>query len=165
MRISVDPLVEWHGFACIPVPGEKGYSLVISKAGDWTTARIEEPPKRIWIRGIPAYGVLRITPLFRRCVFVATGSGIGPCAPCIFEQRVPIKLLWASPNVRETFGDKLVDEILKASPDALIIGEHRFRVLEPESMLNTLALLTRHQEARQAGHSQAHAPPGPRVRC
>jgi hypothetical protein len=30
------------------------------------------------------------------------GSGIGPCAPCILEQRVPIRLLWTSPNVRET---------------------------------------------------------------
>ncbi|KAJ3555227.1 hypothetical protein NM688_g2696 [Phlebia brevispora] len=120
VRISNDPLMEWHGFACIPLPNEKGFSLVVSKAGDWTTEKITEPPKKLWVRGVPCYGVLRITPLFRRVVFVATGSGIGPCAPCIFEQRVPIRLLWTSPDVRKTFGDKLVDDILKASPGAVV---------------------------------------------
>ncbi|PIL22505.1 transporter [Ganoderma sinense ZZ0214-1] len=119
-RISDSPLMEWHGFATISEPGKTGYSLVVSRAGDWTTKMIEQPPKKIWVRGVPCYGVLRITPLFRRVVFVATGSGIGPCAPCILEQRVPIRLLWTSPNVRETFGDKFVDQILAASPGAVV---------------------------------------------
>ncbi|KAF4617144.1 hypothetical protein D9613_005935 [Agrocybe pediades] len=119
-RISDNPLMEWHGFATVPVPGQKGYSLVVSKAGDWTSKQIENPPTELWVRGIPTFGVLRIVPLFRRVVFVATGSGIGPCAPCILEQRVPIRLLWTSPNVRETFGDEFVDSILGASPGAVI---------------------------------------------
>ncbi|KAF5369283.1 hypothetical protein D9758_002722 [Tetrapyrgos nigripes] len=119
-RISENPLIEWHGFATVPEPGKKGYSLVVSKAGDWTTKQITEPPAHLWVRGIPTCGVLRICPLFRRLVFVATGSGIGPCAPCILEKRVPIRLLWTSPDVRKTFGDKLVDSILDASPDAVI---------------------------------------------
>lgn len=122
-RISENPLVEWHGFACIPEPGRTGYSLVVSKAGDWTTKQINEPPTHLWVRGVPCYGVLRITPLFRRVVFVATGSGIGPCTPCILEQRVPIRLLWTSPNVRQTFGDELVDAILEKSPGAVIYGK------------------------------------------
>ncbi|KAI0699277.1 nonribosomal peptide synthetase 12 [Cerioporus squamosus] len=119
-RISESPLMEWHGFATISEPGKTGYSLVVSRAGDWTSKMIEQPPKELWVRGVPCYGVLRITPLFRRVVFVATGSGIGPCAPCIFEQRVPIRLLWTSPNVRQTFGDKFVDAILEASPGAVV---------------------------------------------
>ncbi|KAH9480438.1 Adenylate-forming reductase 03009 [Psilocybe cubensis] len=119
-RISDDPLFEWHGFATVPVPGEKGYSLVVSRAGDWTAKQIQNPPTHLWVRGIPTFGVLRIVPLFRRLVFVATGSGIGPCAPCILEKRVPIRLLWTSPNVRETFGDEFVDAIVGASPDAMI---------------------------------------------
>ncbi|TDL22237.1 nonribosomal peptide synthetase 12 [Rickenella mellea] len=119
-RISESPLLEWHGFATVPEPGMKGYSLVVSKAGDWTTKQIQNPPKELWVRGIPTCGVLRIVPLFKRLVFVATGSGIGPCAPCILEQRVPIRLLWTSPNVRQTFGDKLVDSILAASPNAVV---------------------------------------------
>ncbi|KAF7416084.1 hypothetical protein PC9H_002344 [Pleurotus ostreatus] len=119
-RISESPLFEWHGFATIPEPGKKGYSLVVSRAGDWTSKQIADPPKELWVRGIPTCGVLRIVPIFRRIVLVATGSGIGPCTPCILEQRLPIKLLWTSPDVRKTFGDKLVDSILSASPDAVI---------------------------------------------
>ena len=103
-------------------PGKKGYSLVVSRAGDWTSRHIENPPTHIWVRGIPTFGVLRIVALFRRVVLVATGSGIGPCAPHILEQRVPIRLLWTSPNVRQTFGDELVDSILEKSPDAVIHG-------------------------------------------
>lgn len=123
VRISESPLMEWHGFATVPVPNQKGFSLVVSRAGDWTAKQIQEPPTHLWVRGIPTFGVLRIVPLFRRVVFVATGSGIGPCAPCILEKRIPFRLLWTSPNVRETFGDEFVDSILSAAPDAVIYGE------------------------------------------
>ncbi|KZV88846.1 nonribosomal peptide synthetase 12 [Exidia glandulosa HHB12029] len=119
-RISESPLLEWHSFATVAEPGKTGYSLVVSRAGDWTGKQIANPPTHLWVRGIATCGVLRIVPLFRRLVFVATGSGIGPCAPCILEQRVPIRLLWTSPNVRQTFGDKFVDSILDASPDAVV---------------------------------------------
>ncbi|KAF8967152.1 nonribosomal peptide synthetase 12 [Flammula alnicola] len=104
-RISDNPLMEWHGFAT---------------SRDWTAKQIMNPPTELWVRGIPTFGVLRIVPLFRRVVIVATGSGIGPCAPCILEKRVPMRLLWTSPNVRETFGDEFVDQILGASPDAVV---------------------------------------------
>ncbi|EJD44029.1 nonribosomal peptide synthetase 12 [Auricularia subglabra TFB-10046 SS5] len=119
-RISESPLLEWHSFATVAEPGKTGYSLVVSRAGDWTGNQIANPPTHLWVRGIPTCGVLRIVPLFRRLVFVATGSGIGPCAPCILEQRVPIRLLWTSPDVRKTFGDKFVDSILEKSPDAVV---------------------------------------------
>ncbi|KAI0030425.1 nonribosomal peptide synthetase 12 [Vararia minispora EC-137] len=119
-RISDNPLMEWHGFATVPEPGKAGYSLVVSRAGDWTSKQIDNPPTHLWVRGIPTCGVLRIVPLFRRLVFVATGSGIGPCAPCILQQRVPIRLLWTSPNVRQTFGDELVDALLEKSPGAVV---------------------------------------------
>ena len=124
-RISESPLMEWHGFATISEPGKPGYSLVVSRAGDWTSKMIDEPPKELYVRGVPCYGVLRIAPLFRRIVLVATGSGIGPCAPVLLAQRVPVRLLWTSPNVRQTFGDKFVDEILAVSPNAVIYGASR----------------------------------------
>ncbi|KAG6855880.1 hypothetical protein H0H87_009769 [Tephrocybe sp. NHM501043] len=34
------------------------------------------------------------------------------------ERKIPMRLLWTAPNVRDTFGDKLVDSILAAAPDA-----------------------------------------------
>ncbi|PCH40033.1 hypothetical protein WOLCODRAFT_67844 [Wolfiporia cocos MD-104 SS10] len=119
-RMSMDPLFEWHSFATIAEPGKKGYSAVVSRVGDWTKRCIENPPERIWIRGIPCYGVVRVTPLFRRVVMVATGSGIGPIAPVVFAQRTEIQLLWTAPAVRKTFGDKLVDSLLEVAPNSVI---------------------------------------------
>ncbi|KAF8077658.1 nonribosomal peptide synthetase 12 [Lyophyllum atratum] len=120
VRLSDSPMSEWHGFATMPEPGKRGFSLVVSRAGDWTTKMIAKPPTHIWKRGIPTYGVMKIAPLFRRLVVVATGSGIGPCTAAILEKRIPIRVLWTAPNVRETFGDKLVDTILEANPDSVI---------------------------------------------
>lgn len=51
-RISRDPLFEWHSFATIPLSNQKGYSLVVSRAGDWTGKTIEEPPTKLWVRGV-----------------------------------------------------------------------------------------------------------------
>ncbi|KAI0771248.1 nonribosomal peptide synthetase 12 [Trametes elegans] len=141
-RISDSPLMEWHGFAMISEPGRTGYSLVVSRAGDWTTKMIQEPPTKLWVRGVPTYGVLRIAPLFRRIVLVATGSGIGPCTPVILAQRIPIRLLWTSPDVRKTFGDKLVDQILEASPDAVIYDTRKHG--KPDMVKLTYRLVKEH---------------------
>lgn len=120
VRISSDPLFEWHGFATIPEPNMKGFSLLVSKAGDWTTEMIANPPTKLWVRGIPTTGVLTIAPLFRRILFVGTGSGIGPIASHIFAEKANHRLIWMAPNTRATFGDHLVDQILSKSPDALL---------------------------------------------
>ncbi|KAL0569057.1 hypothetical protein V5O48_012915 [Marasmius crinis-equi] len=120
VRISEDPLLEWHSFAAMPEIGRTGYSVVVSRAGDWTSKQIANPPTKLYIRGIPTYGVLTICPMFRRLVLVATGSGIGPCYPHIRAMKIPIKVLWTAPDVRGTFGDELVDSILEKAPDAVI---------------------------------------------
>jgi len=65
--------------------------------------------------------------MFRRMIFVTTGSGIGPCAHTIFEGHVPVRLLWVSPNVRETFGNEFVDQILRHAPDTVLYGEYDAR--------------------------------------
>ncbi|KAF9451754.1 hypothetical protein P691DRAFT_723282 [Macrolepiota fuliginosa MF-IS2] len=119
-RISTSPLTEWHSFATITVPERKGYSMIISKAGDWTKKIVENPPSEIWVRSIPTRGMMRVACLFRKVLFVATGSGIAPICPWLFSIKVPFRLLWVSPNVHKTFGDKLVDDIFTASPDSII---------------------------------------------
>ncbi|KAG5650401.1 hypothetical protein H0H81_012380 [Sphagnurus paluster] len=120
VRLSDTPMTEWHSFATMPEPGKEGFSVVISRAGDWTIKMIANPPTHIWKRGVPTYGVMKILPMFRRVVLVATGSGIAPCTPAILEAKVPIRVLWTAPDVRQTFGDKLVDSILKANPESVI---------------------------------------------
>ncbi|KAG7445760.1 uncharacterized protein BT62DRAFT_1006787 [Guyanagaster necrorhizus] len=100
--------------------GKPGFSIIISQAGDWTTEMITNLPKEIYVRGIPTCGALRIIPLFRRVLFVATGSGIAPFMPHIMSGKVDHKLFWMAPNTRATFGDPLVNSLLENSPEAVV---------------------------------------------
>lgn len=118
--ISLSPWLEWHHFANAPSPGADGFRLVISRAGDWTGDFIDNKPEHVWVRGIPQAGVAYIEVLFKKVVYIATGSGIGPVLPHLLAQAVPTALVWSTRNPRVTYGDKLVDEILQAQPDALI---------------------------------------------
>ena len=114
------PLRDWHGFATITNADGRGFSLVVSNAGDFTKRTINRAPTHIWVRGIPTCGVLRIAPLFRSVVLVATGSGIGPCLAVILAKKVPCRILWTAPNHEQTFGKDLVDSVLQTDPHAVI---------------------------------------------
>jgi hypothetical protein len=118
--ISRSPLREWHSFANIPSPSEHGFRLTISRSGDWTGRFIDDMPKHVWVKGITVAGVANIEVLFRKVVYVATGSGIGPCLPHLLAQEVPALLVWSTRTPRKTFGYELIDEILAVQPDARI---------------------------------------------
>ncbi|MEM7343907.1 MAG: hypothetical protein AAF485_06660 [Chloroflexota bacterium] len=118
--LSRNPLVEWHSFANVPAPGEDGFRLTISRAGDWTGQLIDDLPSHVWVKGIPTAGVGNIDKLFKRVVWIATGSGIGPTLPHLLSQEVPARLVWSTRNARKTYGDDLVEEILEVQPDAVI---------------------------------------------
>jgi hypothetical protein len=119
VRLSTRPLIEWHAFATITKPHEKGFSVLVSNAGDWTRQQIESGPQRLWVRGIPTCGVLRIAPLFKSVVLVSTGSGIGPCLPIIYARQVPMRIFWSTPNPK-SFGTEITETILDADSDAVI---------------------------------------------
>jgi hypothetical protein len=118
--VSRSPLKEWHSFANVPSPGESGFRLTISRAGDWTGSFIDDLPSRVWVKGITTAGVANIETLFTKVVYVATGSGIGPCLPHLLAAEVPSRLVWATRDPRATYGDALVDEILAVQPHALV---------------------------------------------
>ncbi|MFJ4691570.1 hypothetical protein [Streptomyces sp. NPDC088766] len=118
--ISRSPLKEWHSFANVPAPGESGFRLTISRAGDWTGSFIDDLPEQVWVKGITTAGVANIEVLFKKVVYVATGSGIGPCLPHLLAAKVPSRLVWATRDPRATYGDALVDAILAVQPHALI---------------------------------------------
>ncbi|KAI9164119.1 Adenylate-forming reductase [Paramyrothecium foliicola] len=125
IRISYSPLKEWHSFAPIPAPTPvddkpAGYSIIVSNAGDWTRRTIQNPPKEIWVRGIPVCGVMHVTRLFSRVVLIATGSGIGPVLGHMHDRVQPMKLIWSTPHPEKTFGQKLCDTIRSKVPDAVI---------------------------------------------
>ena len=118
--ISRGPLREWHAFATVTTPGRSGYRLLISRVGDWTSRFIDDPPSHVWVRGVPTRApIAAIEVMYRRVVYVVTGSGIGPALGQILSSRMPARLVWSTRNPRVTYGDELVDEVMAAHPDAL----------------------------------------------
>ena len=121
-RLSHRPLLEWHSFATIPNarPSGRGYSLIVSNAGDWTRKCISDPPSHIWVRGLPTCGVMRIATLFNRIVVIATGSGIGPVLGHIAHPSCPTQLIWSTKDPEPTFGSGIMRTIRRSIPDAVI---------------------------------------------
>lgn len=122
-RLSRRPLLEWHSFATIPnIESEsgKGYSLIVSNAGDWTRNAIQKAPTNIWVRGLPTCGVMRIATLFNRVVLIATGSGIGPVLGHINSPSCPTQLIWSTPTPEKTFGKELCESIRRNIPGSVI---------------------------------------------
>jgi len=119
--ISRRRFVGWHHFANVPgAPGTTGYRMLVSRAGDWTSALVDEPPTHVWVRGIPTVGVANVRRLFSKVVLVATGSGIGPVLGHLLDTSVPSQLVWVTKDPRRTYGDAFVDEIEAAQPAAMI---------------------------------------------
>ncbi|KAL8403786.1 hypothetical protein RB594_008879 [Gaeumannomyces avenae] len=106
--------------------GRTGFSVVISDAGDWTRKVIASPPRRIWTRGVPQYGVMRVAGMFEPVIIMATGSGIAPCLALFAEMPDhPVRVIWSAPSPLETFGKGVVDTVLRADPDAVIHDTRR----------------------------------------
>ncbi|CAD6583389.1 MAG: hypothetical protein TREMPRED_003538 [Tremellales sp. Tagirdzhanova-0007] len=122
-RLSHNPFLENHAFATIPNRGgQKGYSVIISNAGDWTNKMINNPPEKIWLKGAPTRGVLRIASLFKPIVIVTTGSGIGPCLSFLQAKAThPVRIIWSARFPEQTYGKEILASVLKADPNAIII--------------------------------------------
>lgn len=121
-RLSHSPLMEWHAFAGIPEPDGVGFSIIVSSAGDWTNRLISCPPTSIWVRGIPARGVLHIAPIFKSMVLVATGSGIGPILSLLTARGIRCRILWSTKDPVRTYRQRIVDDVLHADPQAIVIN-------------------------------------------
>ncbi|MHA7135339.1 ferredoxin reductase domain-containing protein [Oerskovia turbata] len=121
--ISRHPLGQWHPFANLVTPTRPELRLAISRAGDWTGSFIDSPPRHVWVRGVPTAGAGNVGKLFRKVVWVTTGSGIGPCLPSLLA-GAPAHLVWATRTPEATFGPELVAEITTSLPDALVWDTH-----------------------------------------
>lgn len=129
IKISRNPLREWHSFAIVPTPHHRnGFSVIISKAGDWTNDFVDDPPVGIWVRETPVWGVLRVSTLFRPVVVLATGSGIAPCLS-LFRRRPshPCYIIWSTRNPGETYGEEILNIVKTVDPQAVIINTSRAR--------------------------------------
>ena len=121
-RLSDSPLLEWHAFAGIPEEDGRGFSVLVSKAGDWTSRMIRSPPTKLWVRGIPTLGVLHIAPIFKKTVLVATGSGIGPIMSLLHKKDISCRILWSTKDPELTYSRSMIETVKRADPEAIIIN-------------------------------------------
>ena len=133
IQLSKHPFRDWHSFATFPdipsLPGTNGsvckadgFSSLISKAGDWTSDTIANPPTHLWKRGIPIYGFVYATRLFSRLIVVTTGSGIGPCLSFLGDPNRPaMRVVWQTKSPLKTYGQNVFDIVhqLDANPTVL----------------------------------------------
>ncbi|WPB00106.1 uncharacterized protein RHO25_004725 [Cercospora beticola] len=125
IRIASSPMGDYHTFATIPrADGKQGFSVVISNAGDWTKKMIEPGSRqdKLWTRGRVFLGVMEVPMLFKPLVIAATGSGISPCMAFMnTHPNWPIRLVWSTRNPTVTYGKDVMDLVLRADPNAIII--------------------------------------------
>ena len=121
-RLSSHPLLEWHAFAGIPEENGQGFSVLVSKAGDWTSRLIRSPPTKLWVRGVPTLGVLHVAPIFKKMVLVATGSGIGPIMSLLNKKDISCRILWSTKDPELTYSKNVIETVQRADPEAVIIN-------------------------------------------
>ncbi|KAI7081189.1 hypothetical protein KC356_g9275 [Hortaea werneckii] len=112
--------METHKFVAIPhAPGdpERGHSVIVSNAGDWTQDFINSPPTHVWHRGAPVIG-----------------SGVGPCLSFLNCHRGhPAHVLWSARSPEEVYGGEILSNVFEADRGALIIDTQetgRFELTE-----------------------------------
>jgi hypothetical protein len=125
VRLARRPLGDWHGFATMQdsltdSSGREGFSVIVSRAGDFTSHLIDTAPTHIWRRGIPTCGVLRVATLFSRIVVVAIGSGIGPCLSIFPFSNIHVRVLWVARDHKASFGKELVEAVRRRDPRAVL---------------------------------------------
>ncbi len=60
--------------------------------------------------------------VFKRVVIVAIGSGIGPCLSMLVSHSVPSRILWSTSNPLQTYGENIMEAVVKFDPEAMIIN-------------------------------------------
>lgn len=111
-RISIFWPGEWHPFAVISgkedEEGGNTHTMIIARAGDWTTQRIKEagwkkPRDTFTVRLIKSPGFMYTTRLWKKIVCIASGAGIAPVLPCVLQETSSIYVVWITSGA-ETFG-------------------------------------------------------------
>lgn len=146
IRLSTQPLIEWHTFASIPA-GDGTFSVIVSNAGDWTRNNIARTPSHYWVKGIPTTGFINAVNLFKKVAIVTTGSGIAPCLSILIAARnigkpIDCRLLWSTRDPESTYGKNIMTEVMRADPKARIINTSQLKGKEdrPDMVLETYKL-------------------------
>ncbi|TLD24104.1 hypothetical protein PspLS_06951 [Pyricularia sp. CBS 133598] len=107
--------------------GEPGFSVLTSSAaGEWSRGMIAAPPTQLYTVGVPRFGVSRVASMFEPVIVVATGCGIIPCLALFTERPDHLtRVIWAANGPLETFGEGVVETVLRVDPDAVIWDTRR----------------------------------------
>lgn len=124
-KFSTSPIVEWHAFACIPYPDGKGHSVIISRAGDWTSDMIDHPPRHLYTKGCPVQGVLYMARIFRTVLCVGTGSGIAPILGLLDIPGTQFRVLWSARDPENTYSKGIIQRLRKSDGNAIILDTLR----------------------------------------
>ncbi|KAJ5767677.1 hypothetical protein N7533_000260 [Penicillium manginii] len=104
----------------------RSWSIVVSKAGDWTADTIQNPPAYLWKRAVLMRGVGYGMRVFNRIIIVTTGSGIGPCLGFLGDENRPlIKVIWQTRTPVKTYGQGVMDLVHQMGPDPIIFDTSR----------------------------------------
>ncbi|CAE6439562.1 unnamed protein product [Rhizoctonia solani] len=125
-RISRDGF-QWHAFSVAMTNFEKReFSLIVGRAGDWTTGLINDAlntrgPEKIYIRGVCPPGFMYMHRSYKKVVTVCTGAGIAPALPQIEQHTSDIMLIWIAKNHRKTYGEAVWNTITSNLPANQVI--------------------------------------------
>ncbi|TLS26125.1 hypothetical protein PpBr36_04782 [Pyricularia pennisetigena] len=107
--------------------GEPGFAVVTaSAAGEWSRRMVAAAPTQLYTVGVPRFGVSRVAAMFEPLIVVATGCGIIQCLALFAERPDHLtRVIWAASGPLETFGEGVVETVLRVDPDAVIWDTRR----------------------------------------
>lgn len=148
-RFATIPLKETHAFATIPSKDSTAYAVYVCAAGDWTKMLTNKLPEKIWIKGCPTYGATYSSSLFRKVLFVTTGSAIAPVLSVIQSRPVcQTTVLWITKDPLCMFDTKLLQE-LEAHNKNLFVVNRGHADIGPEE-ISALAYALHHETQSEA---------------
>ncbi|KAM7184936.1 hypothetical protein V8F33_012702 [Rhypophila sp. PSN 637] len=127
ISLAKHPLKDWHSFAGFTdshdTPDSQ-FSVLVSKAGDWTRETIQSAPTTLYKRGTLVFGFGYVMKMFSRLIVVTTGSGIGPCLSFIGlddETRPKMRVVWQTRDPIKTYGERTMDLVKIMDKDPIVL--------------------------------------------
>lgn len=133
-RISRTSILEYHAFGTISEGKHAKYHyMVCGVQGDFTRGLVENPPTHIWTREIKFAGISNTSPLYRRGIRIATGTGIGAALSTCLQSKDWF-LIWIGSDQEKTFG-KTITGLIESGvePERRILWDSK-KLKRPNTM-------------------------------
>ncbi|KAI0002181.1 hypothetical protein BJV74DRAFT_817529 [Russula compacta] len=134
-RISRSSVMEYHAFGIVSEGTHAKYHyLVCGVQGDFTRNLVLNPPTHLWTRQLKFAGVSNTSTLYRRGIYICTGSGIGSAlSTCI--QNPDWYLIWIGSEQAKTFGPTISGLIRRhIGRERITIWDSNYQGGRPDTM-------------------------------